>query len=199
MCSADLNIWNLKTIGHHTCLKDGGEDFVLQKSPFYAEHNPAQGKHQFLGSGYYFWDNNLELSKVWGKNRCGNNYFVIEIDIDLLSENCYDLVGNRNHQIHLMNALKEYEAELGVDKSKEWTLNQCISFLKELSNVDEQIFPYKLVRAVDLLNHEQYKEAQKLIKFTSEKGNYTIINPKIVIFAFDKQDLNLETKRIVAS
>jgi hypothetical protein len=187
----------LKTIGHHTCKKDGGEVLVLKESPFFAEHNPEEEKFQFLGSGYYFWDNNIELAKVWGKGRYSDDYYVIEIDFELTSENCFDLVGNRYHQIHLLNYIKEYE-ELTGENKEDWTVNQCIQFLRELNIEDEQVFPYKFVRAVDLLKHTKFK-AQHLMKFIDSKENYTIMNPKIVICVFDKEELNLQSKKIVHS
>ena len=187
----------MKTIGHHTCKKEGGEEYVFEESPFFAEHNPEVAKFQFLGSGYYFWDNNIELAKVWGKGHYNDNYYVVEIDFELTSDNCFDLVGNRYHQIHLINCLKEYEVSTGENKSN-WTVNQCIQFLRELNEVNEEVFPYKFVRAVDLLKHTKFK-AQHLMKFIDNKDNYTIINPKIVICVFDKDELNLQTKRIVHS
>jgi hypothetical protein len=188
----------LKTIGHHTCKKDGGENHVLEESPFFAEHNLKENKIQFVGSGYYFWDNNIDLAKTWGRGHYNDDYYVIEIDFELTTDNCFDLVGNRSHQIHLINALRQYESETGRKKDN-WTLNQCIQFLKELNKVDANIFPFKFVRAIDLLNHVRYAKAQLLMNFTNEKENYTIINPKIIICAFEKEDLILHSKRIVAS
>lgn len=187
----------MKTIGHHTCRKESGETFVLQESPFFAEHNPEQEKFQFLGSGYYFWDNNIELAKVWGRGHCNNDYYIVEVDFDLTSDNCFDLVGNRYHQIHLINYLHVFKEITGEDK-KDWTINQCIQFLRELNEEDEEVFPYKFVRAIDLLKHTKFK-AQHLMKFLDKKKNYTIINPKIVICVFDKEEINLQSKKIVYS
>jgi len=54
-----------------------------------------------------------------------------------------------------------------------------------------------MIRAIDLLNHKKYEKVHELILFTEDKDNYTVINPKIVICVFDKNRLNLQTKRIV--
>jgi hypothetical protein len=70
-------------------------------------------------------------------------------------------------------------------------------FLRKLNRENDNVFPYKLIRAIDLHNHTV--KAQRSIKFIENKENYTIINPKLVIFAFEKEDLNLPTKRIVVS
>lgn len=188
----------MKTIGHHTCRKDGGEDYVLTESPFLAKHDPNKKKIQFVGSGYYFWDNNIDLAKIWGKSHYDNSYYVVEIDFELTEDNCYDLVGNRKHQIHLMNFIKQFEDETGNNK-EHWTLNQCVQLLRELNKHNNDIFPFKFIRAIDLLNHERYAKAQHLINFTNEKDNYTVINPKMIICAFEKEDLILHSKKIVAS
>ena len=146
----------MKTKGHHTCLFNGDQESVKKNSPFLAEHKPNEGKVQFLGTGYYFWDNNLELAKIWGKSHYGGKYAIIEVDFDLNSDINYDLVGNRSHQIDLVERLRI------------------------LTN-----------------NSDNDLEVQELIYFTEDKNNYTIINPKIVICVFDKNALNLQTKKIV--
>lgn len=183
------------TKAHHTCKKEGGRDFVEQESPFFAEHNPEEEKYQFLGSGYYFWDNNFELSKLWGSSHYNNDYFVIEFEFDLKSDECLDLVGNRFHQLHIINYLKEFEKETGKNKEK-WSLCQCIEFLKELNKIDNTVFPFKLIRAVDLLKHTNYQK-QFLRKFVNNKENYLILNPKMVICALEKSTVPLHTKKII--
>lgn len=187
----------MKTKGHHTCLFNGDRDSVLRESPFLAEDNPKEGKVQFLGAGYYFWDNNLELAKVWGNSHYDGEYAIIEIDIDLKSNSCYDLVGNRTHQIDLAERLKKLADNSCTNKLREWTLNQFITFIRNMAAINSDVFPYQMVRAIDLLNHDRYKKAQQMIRFTKEKHNYTVINPKTVICVFNKNTLNSQTKKIV--
>lgn len=179
---------------HHTCKKEGGRENVEKESPFFAEHNPDEGKFQFLGSGYYFWDNNFELSKLWGKGHYKNDYFVVEFEFDLKTDECLDLVGNRYHQLFIVNYLKKFEAR-GYNREK-WSLCQCLEFLKELNKKDDTIFPFKLIRAVDLLNHTEYQK-QFSRKFVNNKKNYLILNPKMVICALEKSIVPLHTKKII--
>src|SRR5699024_4635650 len=115
-------------------------------------------------------------------------YFIVEIDIEIKEDTCYDLVGNRLHQIHSIEFLRE------VGKEKKWSLQQLIAYLKEISKENPDVFPFKIIRAIDYLNHTNDKQMN--VKFVNEKSNYTILNPKIVIFAFDKASLNLESSRI---
>jgi len=187
----------LKTKGHHTCLYNGDRESVLRNSPFLAEYKPKEGKMQFLGTGYYFWDNNLELAKVWGKHHYNGKYAVIEVDFDLKSDSCYDLVGNRSHQIDLAERLNKLSVNSGSNKTKKWTLSQFFTFIRKFAVSNRDIFPYEMIRAIDLLNHKKYEKVHELILFTEDKDNYTVINPKIVICVFDKNRLNLQTKRIV--
>jgi len=187
------------TIGYHTCRVDGGREIVLENSPFLAEHledvNPP--KYQFLGTGYYFWDNNIELAKWWGKTRLKDGYFIVQMDFNLTSETCFDLVGNREHQIYLIETLKDLEFNKGM-KRDNWTICQCINYLKELENVSKTnlIFPYFLIRAVDLTNHKADKNQYK-IKFSTEKDNYSLLSPRIIICATNTERLLMDSKKIV--
>lgn len=187
----------MKTIGHHTCLLNGDIADILRNAPFLAENKPDEGKVQFLGTGYYFWDNNLEMAKVWGRYHYGGRYVIIGVDFDLKSDTCYDLVGNRTHQIDLTKRLEKLSERLGNDKPKKWTLGQFFSFMQKLAKRDCNVFPYKMVRAIDLLRHNELKKQQVIINFVEGKKNYTLLNPKIVICAFDKNSLNLQTKKII--
>ncbi|MBI9065132.1 MAG: hypothetical protein JEZ14_24320 [Marinilabiliaceae bacterium] len=185
----------MKTIAHHTCKKEGGIDYVISNVPFYAEHNVNEEKYQFLGSGYYFWDDNIELAKSWGKFHYNNDFHVFEFDFEINSDNCLDLVGNRSHQKYFMELFRIYEEHTG-DTKENWSICQCIEFLKILTTKNEKIFPFKMIRAIDLLNHNKYKE-QFRTKFVAHKGNYTVINPKMVICVITKQDVPLQSKKIV--
>lgn len=187
----------MKTKGHHTCLFNGDRESVLSESPFLAEENPKENKVQFLGTGYYFWDNNIELAKVWGNSHYDGKFAIIEIDFDLKSNTCYDLVGNRSHQIDLAERMKKLTNNSSSKKPRKWTLSQFLTFIRKIAALNKDVFPYEMVRAIDLLNHERYKKAQQLIRFTNDKENYTVINPKIVICVFDRNTLNSQTKKVV--
>ncbi|MFV0313019.1 MAG: hypothetical protein ACK5KN_15405 [Dysgonomonas sp.] len=182
----------MRTKGHHTCTKNGGREHVEKESPFFAKHDPDKKKYQFLGSGYYFWDDNIELAKVWGYSHCKNDYFVVEIDIELTEDTCLDLVGNRRHMMFFAAVMEKLRKEKGISKS-EWTISQCIEFLKRLSKDNISIFPYKIIRAIDY--NDDFK--QKVAKFVKDKGNFTTLSPKMVICVIEKKMLPLHTKRII--
>ncbi len=185
----------MRTIGHHTCKQDGGIDFVRINSPFYAEHSKDEDKYQFLGSGYYFWDDNIELAKTWGKYHYHGRFCIFQFDFELTEDNCLDLVGNRRHQQFFMKLFKSYEEET-EDKREDWSICQCIEFLKELRKRDSRIFPFTMIRAIDLFKHTEYKQ-QFLKKFVGHKENYTVINPKMVICVINRDDVPLHSKKMI--
>lgn len=93
--------------------------------------------------------------------------------------------------------MKKLTNNSSSNKPRKWTLSQFITFIRKIAALNKDVFPYEMVRAIDLLNHERYKKAQQLIRFTNDKENYTVINPKIVICVFDRNTLNSQTKKIV--
>lgn len=186
------------TKGHHTCKKDGGRDAVIKNAPFLAEHKPNEvdlqkQKLQFLGQGYYFWDNNFEMAKIWGKLHCSNDFFVIECDIEISESKCFDLVGNRSHQIFLVSLLKKLKKS-GYDRDY-WEICKCIEYLKKLANYNSEVFPFESIRAIDYLPPHELQQ----VEFYFVKGNkhFTILNPKMAICVLEKDTLPLHTIKII--
>ena len=71
-----------KVVLHHTCSQDNGEAFVRKNAPFLAKDNPQNRKYQFLGTGYYLWEDDIEQAKRWGEVHYKNSYFVVEFECD---------------------------------------------------------------------------------------------------------------------
>lgn len=180
------------TTAQHTCLNIGTDEDLLKNSPFIGIHNPIEDKHQFLGTGYYFWDDNIEMARIWGKKHCNNSYVIIETEIDINQDKCFDLVGNRKHMkalLSIVNHLKLY----GYHKEK-WVISQCIEFLKdkELNELFE--FNYECVRAIDYVKPREYNPQKYL--FVKNTDHYTILNPKIAICIIDRKYVPLQPKTI---
>ena len=191
-------MYKMVTKGHHTCRKDGGKEEVIKNAPFLAEHtpnekDPKKQKLQFLGQGYYFWDNNFEMARIWGKSDCNNHFFIIECEIEISETKCFDLVGNRNHQIFLIDMLKKMKNK-GYNRDH-WEISKCIEYLKLLAKHDHAVFPYESIRAIDYLPPHELQQ----IEFHFVKGNkhYTILNPKMAICALKKETLALHTVKLV--
>lgn len=186
------------TTGMHTCLKEGGKDFVLKNAPFLGEHKPnhpdnAKRKLQFLGQGYYYWDNHIEMAKIWGRTHYRNSFYILSCQIDISHKKCFDLVGNRSHQIYLtetMNRLNKRGFE-----TNHWEISKCLEYLKKLALSDINVFPYENIRALDYLPPEELQQIEYY--FVTNNQHYTILNPKIAICVIDKESLPLQSQKII--
>jgi len=180
---------------HHTCSKDGGENYVLENAPFLAEYKPKEDKKPFLGEGYYFWDYNLDYAKVWGKTHYSKSFYVLEgvVDINCDDETYLDLVGNRKHLVGFVEILWEFnliheEGTKGID------LCYIIDYLRK--NCPPEVFPFKILRAVDYKNQE--KAGIKIV--FNDKGyrpSFTILNPRIIFSFKNKEEINYKSKPFI--
>ena len=175
----------LQTISHQTLEDRDNADHIEDYGPF-----PVGNVDQsYLGYGYYFWDDHIELAHWWGKVHCAGNYVICQGDFDVPSEIYYDLVGNRRDQINF----SELISELNLDKLP---LGQIIEVLKDLESKPNTkgIFPYQVIRAVD--KHENtYK--QEIYKFADNREGETTLSPMIVICLVKKNPLLLHSYKII--
>lgn len=183
----------MKTKIQHTCKTIGGKKEVLKNAPFLATDDVRKKKYQFLGEGYYFWDDNIEMANIWGKFHINNDYFIVEMDLEFSSNDCFDIVGNRQHQKLIFKTFDELKKR-GYNK-KHWQLSNIINLLKKLNKKNENTFPYKMIRAIDYMPRKEYKQLK--LHFVQNK-HYTIINPKMVICVLNKKVLPLHSKRLVS-
>src|SRR5437762_1200734 len=86
-------------IGHHVCKKDGGIEFVEKEGPFISEHKPDENE-PFLGTGFYYWDDDRDTAKWWGNLPNGaykGCFYIIESRLIVKTNIFFDLVGNKQH------------------------------------------------------------------------------------------------------
>ena len=184
----------METVGHHSCYRDGGYEFVLENAPFIAKHNPETGKKQFLGTGYYFWDDNKEMALYWGRKHYAGNFYIVECELCFDDDCLLDLIGVRKHQKYLMQ-VREKLAKLFPYTGDKWCLGNFIEFLKYINETDkryEGIFDFKAVRAVDVK-----QEAMPKIYFVEGKKSHTNLNPRYVICLYEINSLILQSKKIL--
>lgn len=188
----------MKTIGHHTCRKDGGREYVQQAAPFQSKYDEKDDLYPFLGTGYYFWDNNLEYARWWGidqKKRFPTGYFVVEAELNLAKGIFLDLVGSMDSIYwfrRLMARLKTSRPEV-----KDWSVASFIEFAKKLNRVDNQAFPFKVIRAVDHSRNHNPKKNKWLLRFVKKKQEYTNLDPRLVICLLEKDNVILQNKVVV--
>jgi hypothetical protein len=182
----------MKTIGHHTCSKKNGREYVEKNAPFHSIHDETNNALKFLGSGYYFWDDNIEMAHYWGHMHFHCNYYIMECQLHLESDIFLDLVGNRSHLRYFKQLIQKFE-EYGFSRSK-WTIGAFIEFLKSKEKDMPGIFPFKAIRAID---NSVAPKNKNTIQFVDNKPNYTNLDPRLVICLIEKNDVILHSKKIV--
>lgn len=202
----------MRTIGHHTCENNGTDEFILNSAPFLSswielpnvEQNRSKQKRPFLGTGYYYWDDNLEYAKWWGEKHYGNSYCIVESELELKGEEFLDLVGNRGHMkllIELINNIQNSGAQIKADMSNgRVSLGKYIQLFKAFNNKKPGLFPFKVIRAVyHKIGNDIEKE--RFNYYFVDKGSkaigYTLLSPRIIICFTDYQSVALRPKRLL--
>lgn len=180
-------------LGHHACKMDGGKKFVRKNAPFLSEFRNGQSNNPFLGSGYYFWDDNLEAAEFWGNRHYKGKFYILKANIVVEDSLFLDLVGNRSDMKYIAEAAKMFQdyKELGAN----WTLAEFIELLKKQNKSSEfqGIFPFEVIRAIDSF---AAKNKQNPRQFVNKKNNYTLLDPRIIICVVSKNKSILQNKQL---
>ncbi len=177
---------HIVTKGHHTCEKCQ-KAYAIANAPFKSCYNKLTNNEPYLGDGFYFWDDNLPLAEWWGKIHYNNSYTILEYDLDLFGDHFLDLVGSRQDFIYfqtLVDRIRQYPGceNFGVCK--------CIKFLLEREKSKQGTFPIRIVRALDISRVEG-------MEFAENKKGRMLLDPRIIICFFDKNDIPLRTAKVV--
>lgn len=179
------------TKGHHTCKTCVNDTVAKNQAPFKSVYNKRLGTEPFLGEGYYFWDDNIEAAQWWGSTHYKGNYTILEYDFTLSGDCFLDLVGSRQ-DIKLLLKLRQVLVEQGF-REEDLSVSKCIGLLKEIEQKEPGVFPYTIIRAMDI-NCKQNR-----IKFVNDENRhgYMILDPRIIICFFDKNDIPLHNAKVV--
>ncbi len=174
------------TIVHQTLEDRDNADHVEEQGPFAVDDI----KHSYLGSGYYFWDDHIELAEWWGECRINGNYIICEGDLKVPKEQFFDLVGCRKDQIYFLEVIKK----LNLGKLK---IGAIIELLKDLERRPNKkgIFPFKVIRAVDIYTRSKYN--QEIMKFAEKRNGLANLSPMMIICLIKKNKVLLPTYRII--
>lgn len=138
----------------------------------------------WLGTGYYFWDSNMDWAISWGENsylRFQKEYVIGRCWIDL-SQKCFDLLGNVAHQLELKEVIEVMKNSGKIRQGQRLIMPNIIEFLKR-----NEIFPYKSIRIGD--NNETIQ-----IHFNDQKRKreYMLINQRVQICVIERKDVILQ-------
>jgi hypothetical protein len=179
-----------ETVGQHACSKKGEKDSVLKNAPFLSK--VQEGTNPFLGSGYYYWEENLDMAHYWGKTHYKGNYFIIENTLALEGDKFLDLVGNRKH----MKFVKDLTTRLASKGRPAWNIGTVLEFARRMNEARNNAikFPFKAVRAIDEWVDDKKREKYY---FVEGKKNFTYLNPRLVICVYEKENVVLTPTRII--
>lgn len=179
------------TIGHHTCSNKGGCTYVSQNAPFISYYDEEEEKTPFLGTGYYFWDNDLKRAHWWGRKHYKGEYCILETDLNISDELFFDLVGSRLHQQMLASLVVKF-AYYGFERDN-WTIGNFVEFLKEMEMSDYPgIFKYKAIRAADI-----GPKPGLIARFNlKRRESYTDLEPRYIICIIDLKNVHLTNKKV---
>ncbi len=164
----------MKIIGHHTCSKNGNIENIEREGPFLSTHienDPNQ--HKFLGTGYYFWDNNIGMAHSHGQKNHKRKYYIFEAQLDIENSAFLDLAGNRVDMLFFQEIMEKLKQ---VEGTQNWTIAHFVEFLKRKNK-----FPFRAIRAID--NSIDPKEA---IRFVPNRVNYINLNPIFIVCLLDR-------------
>ncbi|HTE12754.1 MAG TPA: hypothetical protein VK645_17365 [Chitinophagaceae bacterium] len=181
-------------IGHHTCSMDNGYNYVLHNAPFISswsnDEDIPKRPNPYLGTGYYFWEFDVQQAKKWGNARYKNGYYGVEAVIQTSDSTFLDLVGDKQNMGHLL-LLATRLANAGLI-NKDFKIGELLEYLKKADVVQPGIFPYKIIRAQDYRN---INRSSKLY-FRALEG-FTYLNPVHIFCIIQPDDVILSNKRII--
>ena len=173
------------TIVHHTLQDKENPDYVEGNGPFAVENI----RDAYLGEGYYFWDDHLDLAHWWGEYHCQNNYIICQAEFMIQKSDFCDLVGSRQDQIYFKKCIEELSVH-------HLPIGAIIGILRKLESRPDKkgVFPYNAVRAVEI---QKNSFLQPLFKFSSKRSGITTLNPKIIICLLKKGEEFLKSFKII--
>ncbi|AWB66189.1 hypothetical protein C2869_06955 [Saccharobesus litoralis] len=127
---------------YQACERTGGAKGVKSGMPFHSEKNDRQ----WLGAGYYFWKEDVDLAHTWGeKSVKGTDYAITEHELNFDENELLDLIGSPldiKCFIELIDDWKTYTNKTFGNHGKKATVSKIIQYFKRLD-----AFPWKGVAA----------------------------------------------------
>ncbi|MBD5280523.1 MAG: hypothetical protein HDS35_08265 [Bacteroides sp.] len=186
----------ISTIGQHAFKYDPPKYTekgapVLAKNPTPDEEKMVmesgkEPKFQFLGSGFYFWDNNIGRAHDWGHSRCNGKYLILEIPLVLTGDHFLDLVGSRED---LMVFMDVYEKMRKLKPGLK--VGAFFHGMQTMARHKPDVWPFKTIRALNV------KGNSNKVLFNSIPNSHMLLNPEIIICFYDKNELILQDSRYI--
>lgn len=174
-------------IGHHTCSQGGGYKKVLEDSPFLSQwpkEDSDDPRQPYLGQGYYFWENDIEQAKKWGRQFYSGWYFILAANINTTDDNFLDLIGDKQLIGAFLTACNKLVSDGSIEK--DFTMGEAIEYMKKA-----KIFPWQIIRGRD------DKMKQDWYYFNRRSGGGMYIGGNFIFCLVEKNEVLLSSKKII--
>lgn len=186
----------IHTIGQHV-FKYLPPEFTEQGAPFLAR-NPEekQGfpvidsreseRFQFLGEGYYFWDDNIERAHKWGNVHYKGHYLIMELPLKLEGDDFLDLVGSREDLrgfCKVFSRIRKNQPGLKI--------GAFFHGMQEMAKISPDTWPFTTVRALNV------KSNADKVSFNHIPGSKMLLNPEMIICFYERKELFLRNIRYI--
>lgn len=181
----------IDTVGQHVFRYEPPE-FTESGAPFLAHNSQKEIKaqvkdhFQFLGEGYYFWDNNIQRAKIWGEMHYEGKYKILEIPLVLQGDDFLDLAGSREDIANFCSLYDYYKDTFGYQG-----IGAFISGMMTLAKKNPKVWPYKVVRALNV------KRKAPSSSFNHLKDSKMLLDPEIIVCFYDRDKINLSLSRVI--
>ena len=149
-----------------------------------AEKNNNEPKYQFLGSGYYFWDNNIQRAHRWGEEHCDGKYLICECSLVLQGESFLDLVGSREDLgkfLEVYMKMRKFDPNLKI--------GAFFYTMQVIAKYQPNTWPYTIIRALNV------KRGKNEAPYNHLYNAKMLLDPEIIICFYNKNELNLQNSR----
>lgn len=151
-------------------------DEVLAHGPY-----PCSREDAWLSYGFYFWEHSIKPAHYWGKRWCQSKYIICQAFCDLTENNCFDLVGNVNHN-ELFTQTVEYLIQIEFI-TPETTVQHVIDFLRSPAS-DSFKYSAARIESSEAFDMDSYSES-------------TVPLPTTMIFDLQRNRVKLKLNMVV--
>lgn len=117
-------------------LKDKGDpNNAVTNGPILCKDEKA-----WLHTGYYFWDEDIDVAHWWGKVHCQKKYIICKSKYIRDLNRCWDLYNCYEHRLEIRSIVKEIKRR-NINKGKEVRVRDVINHL-----IDTGCMKYEAVR-----------------------------------------------------
>ena len=175
---------------YHTIEDRNNDAYILSNGPFKCtiKNHLNDKKTPWLGDGYYFWED-LQDSKNWGKYAHYAKWIVCRSAYDFDNKNFLDLA---NHPTHIHLFREWCDMLCSAKENYRFSVLEVLQFVKdELGDT----FPYKAVRSYST----RVRENGYIIPYNpyKKKWNEVYPSPYIQICVWDKDAFLIENLQII--